>query len=302
LPVAELTFPLVPRGRLVGLSFGTLHSSRRGLGSDLAGSRPYRPGDDVASIDWNASARLSSARNTDEFIVRVHYAEEAARVVVLCDRRPEMSIFSPSLPWLSKPEAMRQAVDLIFESAFALRSLAGYLDWADGSPFWEPPRSQRRLRQLSERGFRAPSDGLTRALDHLVQRRRELPAGTFLFVLSDFLRAPSEETWIGVLEHRWDIVPVVIQDPVWEQSFPDVSRIVVPLVDPASGRVSHVRLEPREAEARREANESRWHRLLTDFRALDLDPVVLQSDRRQDILTAFLSWADVRIQRRQRPW
>ncbi len=92
------TFPLVQRHRLIGLSFAAMHSSRRGLGSDVAGSRPYRPGDDVDAIDWNASARLSSARASDEFIVREHYAEQAPRVVVVCDRRPAMTFFAPPLP------------------------------------------------------------------------------------------------------------------------------------------------------------------------------------------------------------
>ncbi len=81
-----------PRRRVLGLAFGGLHSQRRGQGSDVAGSRPYQPGDDVKRIDWNASARLSLARGSDEFIVREHYAEEAPRVVVLCDRRPTMGV------------------------------------------------------------------------------------------------------------------------------------------------------------------------------------------------------------------
>ena len=64
------TFPLIPRRRVLGLPFGGLHSARRGTGADVAGSRPYRPGDDVKRIDWYASARLSLARGSDEFVVR----------------------------------------------------------------------------------------------------------------------------------------------------------------------------------------------------------------------------------------
>ena len=48
------TFPLIPRRRVLGLPFGGLHSLRRGLGSDVAGSRPYQPGDDIDKIDWYA--------------------------------------------------------------------------------------------------------------------------------------------------------------------------------------------------------------------------------------------------------
>ena len=72
--------------------------------------------------------------------------------------------------------------------------------------------------------------------------RAQSRPGTFVFVLSDFLPAPSREMWLIAVEHRWDVVPVVIQDPTWEQSFPDVSGIVVSLRDPGTGRVTPVRL------------------------------------------------------------
>ncbi|MGH3048934.1 MAG: DUF58 domain-containing protein, partial [Gaiellaceae bacterium] len=84
--MAAGTFPLVPRRRVIGLAFGGVRSVRRGSGSDVAGSREYRPGDSVSWIDWAASARLSAARGDDEFVVRELYADEAPRVVVLADR------------------------------------------------------------------------------------------------------------------------------------------------------------------------------------------------------------------------
>ena len=55
------TVPLVPRLRLLGSSFGGYTSIRRGQGTDVAGSRPYQPGDHFHAIDWKGSARLSSA-------------------------------------------------------------------------------------------------------------------------------------------------------------------------------------------------------------------------------------------------
>ena len=186
------TFPLIPRRRVLGLPFGALHSARRGLGSDVAGSRPYQPGDDIDRIDWYASARLSLARGSDEFVVREHFAEEAPRVVSLVDRRPSMSIFPEGWPWLQKPEAIRGAVRLISDSAIAARGLLGYLDEGEGEPFWHPPRSQHLLGDADlERPFEAPADTLVRSLHHLVAQRRDLPAGTFVFVISDFLEPPS---------------------------------------------------------------------------------------------------------------
>ena len=290
------TFPLIPRRRVLGLPFGGLHSVRRGIGSDVAGSRPYQPGDDIDKIDWNASARLSLARGSDEFIVREHFAEEAPRVVVLSDRRPSMSVFSNGWPWLNKPEAIRNAATLIGDSAVAARGLLGYLDEADGDVFWRPPRSERDVGELDlERPFGAPQDTLARGLGYLAQHRRDLPAGSFVFCLSDFLVQPSRDDWLHVLERQWEIVPVVIQDPVWEQTFPDVSGAAIRFVDAENGRPTVAALTEREAAERREANERRWRELLQTLRGLDMDPVLVSAHDVRDVFYAFLSWADQRL-------
>jgi uncharacterized protein (DUF58 family) len=302
LPAAARSFPLIPQRRVVGLFFGAMRSARRGVGSDVASSRPYQPGDDVDTIDWNASARLSAARDSDEFIVREHYAEQAPRVIVVCDRRPSMSYFPQSTPWLCKPEALREVTKLIFDSALAARGFTGYLDHADGEPFWQPPRSQLRLELAEREAYRAPDDTIAQALRHLARHRRAAPAGTFVFVLSDFLVAPSRRTWLHAIAERWDIVPVVLQDPRWEQSFPDVAGIALGLSDPATGRTRYVRLSRREASARREANEARWRDLLASFRHLALDPVVVESSNRADMLGSFLAWAERRRYARTWGW
>jgi len=295
-----VTFPLVPRGRLIGLSFGTMRSFRRGTGSDVVDSRPYRTGDDVHAIDWAASARRSAALNSDEFIVREHYADEAPRVVIACDRRPGMSFFSSPLPWLDKPRAVQETAELLMRSAVGAGGFVGYLDHAAGTAYWEPPRGGRRPREVMEKRFAeapftAPADSLERALDHLAEHRRVVTSGAFVFVLSDFLPPPSDATWLQVLEHRWDLVPVVIQDPVWEQSFPPVGSVVVPVLEPASGKLKLLRLSRREAAERRRLNEERIEFLLGRFTGFGLEPVLLSSTDPDEIFRAFLAWAEQRM-------
>jgi len=295
------TFPLIPRRRVLGLPFGALHSVRRGLGSDVAGSRPYQPGDDVDRIDWHASARLSLARGADEFIVREHFAEEAPRVVCLCDRRPSMALFPDGWPWLQKPKAIEHAVQLIADSAIAARGLLGYYDEADGSRSWHPPRGQHVLAEVDrDRPFTAAEDTLARGLAHLAEQRRDLPGGTFLFIVSDFLVLPRRDEWLHALERRFEIVPVVLQDPIWEQSFPDVSGLAVPFVDGESGQVRVAALSADEAAERRSENEGRFRELIRMFHGLDMDPVVVSSHEHRDVVFAFLRWADDRLLTRGR--
>lgn len=299
---AQATFPLIQHRRVIGLSFAAMRSARRGVGSDVAGSRPYRPGDDVDAIDWAASARLSTARGTDEFVVREHYADEAPRVVVFCDRRPALAATRAPLPWLDKARVIELATKLISVSAVAARSFIGYLDLGDADePLWRPPRTQAELGHLADdRPFRASPDNLAAGLEHLVRQRRDLPAGSFLFVLSDFLVPPSRNTWMHVVERRWDVVPVVIQDPIWDRSFPDVARLVVPFVDAATGDFVRVRLNEREVAAMRAQNERRLVELRRMFRSAGVEPVELTSDAPQDVLAAFLAWADRRMYTRGR--
>ena len=278
-------------------------SVRRGAGSDVAGSRPYRPGDDARAIDWAASARLSSAHGADEFIVREYLAEEAPRVVVLADRRPAMQLFPRPLPWLDKPQAMRHAAQLVVEATLAARGFFGYLDLGSDEPAWVAPSTHVELPDEASGGaFAASEDNLAQAFRFLAELQPPLPGGAFVFVLSDFLMPFADEHWIAALERRWDIVPVVIQDPIWERSFPDIGSVVVPLFDQTTRRFAPVRLSAREAELRREENEARAEALLAHLRMLDLGPVLVTSSDRGEIFQAFLEWADERIVSRGHWW
>ncbi len=288
-------FPLIPRRRVIGLAFGGVRSVRRGVGSDVASTREYRPGDDLAWMDWAASAKISAARGDDEFIVRERYADEAPRVVVLCDRRPSMGITASAFRPLDKPRAILAALDLIGTSAHAARSLTGYIDYAEGEPFWRPPRSERHAAPGTfERPFHAPVDTVAQGLYFLGEHRRDLPTQAFVFVLSDFVVPPDMDAWQRALEHQWELVPVVIQDPVWERTFPDVSGVAIPYAQPGSGRVVPVYLKATEAARLRDEHEERWGSLVRDFRSLGIEPVEARSHDYGDLLASFLRWADLR--------
>jgi uncharacterized protein (DUF58 family) len=301
---ARRTFPLVPRRRLSGLPFGESPSRRRGQGSELVGHHRYEPGDPVAEIDWFASARLTATSGADTFVVRHHAADEAPRVAIVVDRRPEMGLYRDPLPWLHKHVVLQEAVTTIATSAEAARADLAGLDFGDGAAWWLPPARRDRGWVIAEREgddtpFRAPSHVLEQSLEFLAARRRDMPAGSFVFVLSDFLSPPPTQTWLRAISCGWDLVPVVIQDPVWEQSFPAVGGIGLPIAEPQTGAVKLVRLSRRQAAARAELNQLRFERTLTDFETLDLQPVVLGTSEPDLIDAAFIAWAD---QRRSSAW
>ena len=206
-------------------------------------------------------------------------------------------------PWLSKPDVLATIWRLVSSTALRELGLVGYL--APGEPIWVPPSSGARLEQvgrhLTDGAYRAEGT-LDDAFEHLAGIRRSLPAGTFVFVCSDFLAPPEPAWWARALAYRWDVVPVIVQDPTWEQSFPPVERLVVPYADPATGRVHPVRLRSGESAERRRANEARLERLRADLRGLGVEPIVIGSAAEPDVLQVFTDWGETRLAVRRGEW
>ncbi len=297
-------FALVPQRRFAGVQFGERRSPRRGPGDEVVGSRPYRPGDLTAWIDWPASARLSAARGSDEFVVREFLAEQAPRVVVIRDRRPGMALYGPDLPWLDKRAAGAEAVRQIMLATSAERGEFAYVDHPGGRAFWLPPRGQgfseivgRRERDTP---FTGPPDALRRSLDVLFRHGSLFPVGTFVFVLSDFLTPVAARDWVRCRSLRWDVTPVIVQDPVWEQTFPDVGGVVLPVVDPATGRAEDAWVTPRTARRRGRENEERLASLRESFGRLGFDPVTVETTAPAEIESAFHAWAERRRRLRRK--
>jgi hypothetical protein len=310
-PAAE-TIPLSPRRRLIGTATGGATSLRRGGASDIATTRPYVPGDDVRAIDWKSSARLASVRGADDFIVRERHADEMPDVVVVVDRRPSMALYPDDLPWLHKPEAVRVVAGLLVRSAHAQRSLVGYLDvgsHADesdaGTPHWRKPRAPsdawrggllEQLPELLGGPFDAPEDSLDIALEFLTVRRGSVRTGSLVFVVSDFLAPPAAGRWAQTGALGWEVVPVVVQDPVWEQSFPAIDGVLVTVADALAGAPRRVRLDRAEVEERRAANERRLAGLQRSFEEEGFEPVLVGDADPGTVYAAFLEWAQARVE------
>jgi uncharacterized protein (DUF58 family) len=277
------TVALLPRCRVHGTPLGDMRSGRRGDGAELVGLREYRRGDDLRRLDHRASARASRARGDDVLLVREFYAEEAARVVVVLDGRPSMRLFPAALPWLHKPDAVRKIVKLLAASAFEARAPVACLA---GAEWWPPARRPR-----TEDWHR--DDGTPPALAELARTPR-LGKGTFVFVVSDFLDPPGDDDWWRLLARGWDPVPVVVQDPVWEQSFPDVAGVPLPVAEADGSRARLVRVTRREARALRESHEARFRTTLDRLRSLTLEPVCIGASDAASVHLAFHHWSAAR--------
>jgi hypothetical protein len=160
------------------------------------------------------------------------------------------------------------------------------------------PRGRSPLEHIEGRTrtaeFDARPGSLAHCIDFLATPAAGIGAGSFVFLLSDFLEQPPAALWLSALTRRWEIVPVVIQDPTWEQSFPAAGPVVLPIVDPDDGAVSQVRLRRSEARAERERRERSRRELLDEISAFGLDPVLVDRADHHGIAEAFLEWAERR--------
>lgn len=294
----EHTFTFPSRRRISGAHLGESQSARRGRSTDVASSRSYQPGDDPRAIDWRGSARISAARGRDEFLVREFFSEETPIAAILVDRSPSMTMPVPA-PFLRKSEAAAVCARLIADSALHQRSTFAYLEQHDEGAFlWAPPGA-RSGRQLLDEWTASPRTSGSCPLNLMVELaryRRHLPAGALVFVLSDFLDQIEEDVWALVAGCEWELVPVVIQDPVWEQSFPlEAAGLVLPLAGGEAARITK-----QDAARLKAAHEQRLMDLTASISMHGFHPVVIGTTDGGVAAAAFQRWADLIVPRRRR--
>lgn len=281
---------LEPHVRIIGSLFGTAPSRRRGTSDDVVSGRPYQVGDDVRRIDWATSARLSALRGEDHFVVRESYGEEAPIVCFTVDRSSSMGLYPREYPWLHKPDAVRSMAEVVALSAGHYHCPLSFLD----EDSWRPPSTSTGLAEIMEHLDEGDYSGAEDTLDSLFGRLQSvehlLPGGSFIFCCSDFLQVPSERTLAMIIDADWALVPVIVQDPLWEQSYPEAAaEVALPVLD-ESGRFRLLRQSRAEVSERRQAHEARLRRLEELFTGYGFPPIIVSEDGPDALGDALRSW------------
>lgn len=281
---------LEPHVRIIGSLFGSAASRRRGQSDDVVSGRPYQPGDDVRRIDWATSARLSALRGEDHFVVRESYGEEAPFVCFTVDRSPSMALYPHEYPWLHKPDAVREMAEVVALSAGHYHCPLAFLDAGN----WRPPSTSNEPDELSrlldEGAYDRSEETIDSLFGHLHAVQHMLPGGSFVFCCSDFLEVPSQRTLAMIVDAEWELVPVVVQDPLWEQSYPEAAGEVALPVRDEGGRFRLLRQSRAEVRERRRANEARLRRLEELFTGYGFPPIVISEIGPTALADALMSW------------
>lgn len=245
---------LYVRGRITGLLSGDHRSSMIGAGTELFAIRPYTPGDDVRTIDWNVTAR------TLEPHVKTHVAERALTSWIIFDASASM-LFGT---------ADRTKLDVASGAALALAQLTtrrnnrlGFASFGSHGNVSMTPRQGRQglitvltaIRGARNNSSTAPVLG---PLGHLRDLDAALRACAnigrsrqVLVVISDFRDTPTWVDRLPAIAARHDVLALEIHDPR-EHAIPDVG--VVLLIDPETGR--RVRVDTSKAKTRQRFTEA----------------------------------------------
>ncbi len=218
--------------RLVNDSFaGEYHAVFKGRGMEFDEVRPYRPGDEVRTIDWNVTARTG-----DLFVKR--YIEERELTVMLMVDASASGQFGTAQRF--KREIAAELAAVLAFSAITNNDKVGLIVFTDQIELFITPRKGRRhvLRVIRELlAFEPTHKGtdLKLALDmtHHVLKRRSI-----VFLISDFLTAPeSYRSTLQASNRRHDMIAVTLSDPrEWE--WPNVGMLA--LEDAETGEIQWV--------------------------------------------------------------
>lgn len=236
---------------------GAYLSVFKGRGMEFDEVRPYVPGDDVRSIDWNVTAR------TGEPHVKRFCEERELTVMLLVDVSASQDFGSGRR---SKLEAAVELSALLALSAVENGDKVGMLLFHGGADLYIPPRkggkhALRVVREVLARGGEAAAAPRRFEMPQLLRRfwrkfqetrrdtatdprrstsiaaalelcRQVLPRRAVLFLISDFL----DEGYLQVLRHanrKHDVVAALITDPR-EAEMPPAG--LVTLEDAESGK------------------------------------------------------------------
>jgi uncharacterized protein (DUF58 family) len=200
---------------------GTYSSSFKGQGLAFREVRPYQPGDDVRTIDWNVSARMN------ETFVKVFVEEREMTVMLVVDlsaserfgtRRANKIRVASEVAALLAFSAIRNSdrVGLILSASKierivapkkgekhvmrVIREILGF----EIDP--EPPKRTRDKKGAPLLGARTDLKGALEALVGVARRR------SIAFVVSDFF-AQGYERALALAAAKHDLVPVTLVDP-----------------------------------------------------------------------------------------
>jgi uncharacterized protein (DUF58 family) len=205
---------------------GAYHAVFKGRGIEFDAVRPYEPGDDVRTIDWNVTARAG-----EPFVKQ--YVEERELTVMLAMDASASCLFGTSKR--QKRDAAVEIGAVLAYAALRNNDKVGLLLFSDRAELYVPPRKGRNhiLRLIRELLTAQPVGQTTDLALALRTVGRLLKRQAVVFLISDFLTADeSYARNLTLAARQHDVIAVMLSDPL-EQRWPAAG--IVGLQDAETG-------------------------------------------------------------------
>ena len=256
---------------------GDYHSTFKGQGVEFDEVRPYVPGDDVRTIDWNVTAKTGLP------YIKRFSEERELTILFMVDVSGSQGYGSVRR---SKMELAAEVTALLALTAIRNQDKIGLILFSDQIVKYIPPRKGRDSVMRLVREVLAADDSamggtdIAAALKFLnsVQKRRAV-----VFLVSDFLlssvkpQTSSFEQLLRATARHHDMVCVPVSDPA-EQELPNVG--LVELEDPETGELVLVDTSSAAVRRRFSATASEENEELKRFfLKTGIDTLTIATDR-----------------------
>lgn len=215
--------------RLVDDSFaGEYHSIFKGRGMEFDEVRPYQPGDEIRTIDWNVTARTGHPH------VKRYVEERELSVLLVVDASASENFGSVAR---FKRELAAELTAVLSFAATTNNDKVGLLIFTDQIELYIPPRKGRKhvlrlIRELLAFEPQRRGTDIKLALDAV---NRVLKRRSIIFLVSDFLAPPeSYRRELAITNRRHDVIAVALRDPL-ETQIDNVGLLA--LEDPETGQI-----------------------------------------------------------------
>lgn len=256
---------------------GDYHSTFKGQGVEFDEVRPYVPGDDVRTIDWNVTAKTGLP------YIKRFSEERELTILFMVDVSGSQGYGSVRR---SKMELAAEVTALLALTAIRNQDKIGLILFSDQIVKYIPPRKGRDSVMRLVREVLAAEDSATGGTDiaaalkflNSVQKRRAV-----VFLVSDFLlssvkpQMSSFEQLLRATARHHDMVCVPVSDPA-EQELPNVG--LVELEDPETGELVLVDTSSAAVRRRFSATASEENEELKRFfLKTGIDTLTIATDR-----------------------
>ena len=203
---------------------GEYKSVFKGRGMEFLDVRPYFPGDDVRTIDWNVTARMGTP------YVKKFAEERELTLIILLDASSSLDLGTRGR---IKRELAAEIGGVLAFCSLRNNDKVGLTMFTDRVEKFIPPAkgTTHVLRIIREILYYKPENkgtDLKLALDYVSQ---VMVKKCILFIISDFLTTGYEKA-LRIVNKRHDVVPIRILDHT-ETEFPKAG--VIELEDPETG-------------------------------------------------------------------